>query len=139
MKGKNTVKQTVGWLFMALFLHGFPLHAQPGARPVYGAGRSLGQLKNWVFDPGSPAPRNHPVSGSHPWAAEGLLCTPVPRYFQSRPTLPALQWTAALLPFFCRLEHRLDKKNRVPLKFRLGSVDYVDWLEQKPNVCMSVY
>ena len=44
-----------------------------------------------------------------------------------------LQWTSETLPFFCRIEHDLGKKNRVPFKFRLGSVEYVDWLEGKPG------
>jgi hypothetical protein len=42
-------------------------------------------------------------------------------------------WTAEVLPFFCRIEHHLDKKMRTPFKFRLGSVEYVDWLEGKPG------
>lgn len=40
-------------------------------------------------------------------------------------------WEAESLPFFCRIEYDLAKKSNVPLKFRLGSVEYVDWLEGK--------
>lgn len=43
------------------------------------------------------------------------------------------KWTADELPFFCRIEHHLGKQTRVPFKFRLGSVEYVDWLEGKPG------
>jgi len=43
------------------------------------------------------------------------------------------KWAAEDLPFFCRIEHHLDKKTRTPFKFRLGSVEYVDWLEGKPG------
>jgi len=43
--------------------------------------------------------------------------------------LPA--WSADDLPFFCRIEHQWGRRHRVPVKFRLGSVDYVDWLEGK--------
>jgi hypothetical protein len=35
------------------------------------------------------------------------------------------------VPFFCQLEYRLERKSGVPLKFRLGSVSYMDWLEGK--------
>jgi hypothetical protein len=35
------------------------------------------------------------------------------------------------LPFFCKIEHNWGKKLPMPLKFRLGSVEYVDWLEGK--------
>ncbi len=37
------------------------------------------------------------------------------------------------LSFFCRQEKRWENLTGVPFKFRLGSVQYVDWLEQKPN------
>ena len=43
--------------------------------------------------------------------------------------LPA--WRAEALPFFCRIEHQWGKKMALPIKFRLGSVEYVDWLEGK--------
>jgi hypothetical protein len=35
------------------------------------------------------------------------------------------------LPFFCKIEAKLEKKINLPIKFRLGEVDYVDWLEGK--------
>lgn len=47
----------------------------------------------------------------------------------SGPFLP--RWSAEKLPFFCKIEHDWAKKARIPLKFRLGSVEYVDWLEGK--------
>lgn len=45
--------------------------------------------------------------------------------------LPA--WSEECLPFFCKLEHRAARSNRLPVKFRLGSVPYVDKLEGKPG------
>jgi hypothetical protein len=41
------------------------------------------------------------------------------------------KWSADQLPFFCRIEHQWAQQHRIPLKFRLGSVEYVDWLEGK--------
>lgn len=35
------------------------------------------------------------------------------------------------LPFFCGLEERCFKKSGVPFKFRLGSLPYADYLENK--------
>lgn len=34
-------------------------------------------------------------------------------------------------PFFCQLESKLEKKSGMPIRIRLGSVDYVDYLEGK--------
>ena len=37
------------------------------------------------------------------------------------------------LGFFCRKEIQLQKVTTVPVKFRLGSYDYVNWLEGKEH------
>lgn len=83
---------------------------------------------------------------SLPWEtpAPGPVSRALPFYllpkagYATRPTLlekpPVLAcWSPAQQPFFCRIEHQLGKKTQVPFKFRLGSVEYVDWLEGKPG------
>lgn len=35
------------------------------------------------------------------------------------------------LPVFCRVEVKIEKAVSFPVKFRLGSVEHVDWLEGK--------
>lgn len=51
--------------------------------------------------------------------------SPIPH----QPFLP--RWSAECLPFFCKIEHDFAQKSALPVKFRLGSVEYVDWLEGK--------
>lgn len=52
---------------------------------------------------------------------------------QIRPVVLLPDNSADKLPFFCRLEHfQSTSRSGIPVKFRLGSVEYVDWLEGKP-------
>lgn len=40
-------------------------------------------------------------------------------------------YNCAELAFFCRLEVRMEKAAKLPVKFRLGDLQYVDYLEGK--------
>ncbi len=62
--------------------------------------------------------------------------------FASTPTLTRakehkLHLKKENLPFFCHQEEKLAKKTNLWLKFRLGSQDYVDYLERKPGAHLS--
>lgn len=35
--------------------------------------------------------------------------------------------------WFCRQEWKLEKTTGIPFRFRLGSLEQVNWLERKPN------
>lgn len=40
------------------------------------------------------------------------------------------------LGFFCRQELKLEKVISIPLKIRIGSIDYLNSMERKPNAIM---
>ena len=40
-------------------------------------------------------------------------------------------WCYQELAFFCRIEVKMERAARFPIKFRLGDVQYVDQLERK--------
>lgn len=37
------------------------------------------------------------------------------------------------LAVFCKFEEKVAKNSKINMRFRLGSLDYVNYLEQKPN------
>ncbi len=37
------------------------------------------------------------------------------------------------LAIFCKIEENVARKSKVNMRFRLGSLDYVNYLEKKPN------
>lgn len=48
----------------------------------------------------------------------------------SNPTVPII-YSYNNLAFFCKIEVKMEKAAKLPIKFRLGDVDYVDRLEGK--------
>ena len=65
--------------------------------------------------------RNDPAMGTY-------VAAPL---FNARPSPKPYAFNAAALPFFCKIEYDMMKGKKLPLKFRLGDVEYVDELENK--------
>jgi hypothetical protein len=107
--------------FLLVMLLEVTLSAQCGS---FSKGKNLYQLQQ------SLEPQPMGISGEREKNMTGLQKT-----IASTPKTSSVifipRWSAETLPFFCRIEHQWSRKHRIPLKFRLGSVEYVDWLEGK--------
>lgn len=68
---------------------------------------------------------------------KSLLPSALPKFSQQatgRPLHPISEdYFTKNFGFFCRKEWQFQKRTTVPLRFRLGSLEYCDYLEVKPN------
>jgi hypothetical protein len=62
----------------------------------------------------------------------GIIAVRQPLFIFSKPVLSPSYYSNHL-GFFCKKELQLQKITSVPFRFRLGSLEYVNYLEQKPN------
>jgi hypothetical protein len=60
-----------------------------------------------------------------------MVSKPTTTFKTNLQTLPANQATVNY-GFFCRQELQMEKRN-IPVKLRVGSMDYCNWLENKPG------
>lgn len=85
--------------------------------------------------------QSSPLSIPHTSLGYGLKQLTLFLPFVSQPQLPPLTemvpnklpqaWSYTDLAFFCRLEVKLEKAAKLPIKFRLGEVQYVENMEGK--------
>jgi hypothetical protein len=68
--------------------------------------------------------------GEVQYAPQQLSSVPIQVYQSSTLHLPDI-YQYEDLAFFCKWEVKLEKAAQMPVKFRLGDVQYVDWLEGK--------
>lgn len=79
--------------------------------------------RNLSFHPTIQKRNMHPARNGKPV----FLLNPV-----SCPVLRADHYTRNF-GFFCKQELQFEKATKIPLRFRLGSLSYTDYLEGKPN------
>lgn len=91
----------------------------------FSAGKNLHELRQAVYAGTLPKNRDRlfrqPLVQIQSEQSSGVQPT------TSRIFLP--KWVPDELPLFCKIEHKMGRRMAVPLKFRLGSVEYVDQLE----------
>jgi hypothetical protein len=78
-------------------------------------------------------PRDMPLNTNFRRSAD-LTIPAIPGHFSlvAQPVLTSSFYCNSL-GFFCKKELQLEKITSLPVRLRLGSVDYVNYLEQKPN------
>lgn len=59
----------------------------------------------------------------HPKIFDSNLFTKTSNYQYIKPK--------TVMPFFCDLEKRIEQSSKIPFRFRVGSLDYVNYLERK--------
>lgn len=45
--------------------------------------------------------------------------------------LAQAKFNASALPFFCKVEHKIESNSKIAFRFRLGDLNYVNMLENK--------
>jgi hypothetical protein len=73
-----------------------------------------------------------PISEASIKKTEPICIYPV-SYKPKQPLTFKLDNYVTTLGLFCKQELKLDKITPMPVRFRLGSLEYVNWMERKPN------
>jgi hypothetical protein len=117
------------WLLVLTFHHFF-IPSADAQSCGFSTGKSLHELQLAVYERPAPADSGTRL-GNHPRAFNGFFF-PLKASLSPTQSVFLPRWSAEDLPFFCKIEHNWAKNRaRIPVKFRLGSVEYVDWLEGK--------
>jgi hypothetical protein len=79
--------------------------------------------------------QNSPKINGYSWIDKGSFLPTgtaliYPKCYLNNKVLPA-NFYSSQLGFFCKKEWKLESATKVPFRFRLGSVQYCDWLEGK--------
>ncbi len=126
---KCTFHNSALWL-LAFTFHHFFMPAAGAQSCGFSVGKSLHELQLAVQKPSTPDFLGLSLASNKKVFLD--ISAPSADVNPKKRSVFLPRWSAEDLPFFCKIEHNWAKNRaRIPLKFRLGSVEYVDWLEGK--------
>jgi len=124
---------TYGFCCLLLLLCPLALEAQPAVYVI--TGKSIPELRretDRLFP--TPPPHSRLLRSALPALAgkwtQGTQGPSLSGTFRRPVDIPSV-YSYRDLAFFCKLEVQLERRARIPIKFRLGDVLYVDYLEGK--------
>lgn len=110
-------KISIVLVFVVLF--SFKIKAQIGLSP----NNSSNKYSSLLIKKYSQTIQNQPLTATAPATLRKVS--------QANINAPYYRFSVETMPFFCKIEYKMGLNKKLPLKFRLGDVQYVDELEGK--------
>ena len=119
MTGKMKWGKKISIVLVFVVLFSFKIKAQIGLSP----NNSSNKYSSLLIKKYSQTIQNQRLTATAP---TNLRKTP-----SSNINAPYYRFSVETMPFFCKIEYKMGLNKKLPLKFRLGDVQYVDELEGK--------
>ncbi len=121
VKMKRNINFSIVFLFVALF--SVEIKAQVGLSSNNSPNNSPNKYSLLLNKKYSQTLQNQRLTASNP--------TTLRKAPPSNINAPYYKFSVESMPFFCKIEYKMGLNKKLPVKFRLGDVQYVDELEGK--------